>query len=211
MTPRKVKMIFDTLLDATPNPKTELNFSSNFELLVAVILSAQATDISVNKATSNLFKNWNTPEKILELGEAGLLDIIRSIGLAPSKAKNIISTCKMLIVNHESMVPDSGQYLEALPGVGRKTANVILNTAFNKPTIAFDTHIFRLANRIGLVKDNTVKGVELGLLKIVPKKHLMNAHHLMILHGRYVCKARNPDCKNCVIYKFCEFNGDKVS
>jgi endonuclease-3 len=175
-------------------------------LLIAVILSAQATDVSVNKACKELFELANTAEKMIQLGEIKLKSKIRSIGLFNTKAKNIIKTCKILIDQHQGTVPDNRSKLEALPGVGRKTANVILNTAFGKPTIAVDTHVFRVANRTGLAKGKTPYIVEQGLLEIVPKRFLKNAHHLLILHGRYVCISRKPLCYNCSIHSYCEFN-----
>jgi len=190
---------------ADPEPKTELNYRSPFELLVAVMLSAQATDKSVNKATLPLFRIANTPAAILALGVEGLSPYIKSIGLYNSKAKNIIATCRLLLERHAGSVPASREELESLPGVGRKTANVILNTAFGKPTMAVDTHIFRVANRTGLARGKTVRVVEEKLLKFVPEEFLLNAHHWLILHGRYVCKARNPSCPTCRIEDLCEY------
>ncbi len=190
---------------ADPEPKTELNYRSPFELLVAVMLSAQATDKSVNKATLPLFRIANTPAAILALGVEGLSPYIKSIGLYNSKAKNIILTCRLLLERHAGSVPASREELESLPGVGRKTANVILNTAFGKPTMAVDTHIFRVANRTGLARGKTVRVVEEKLLKFVPEEFLLNAHHWLILHGRYVCKARNPSCPTCRIEDLCEY------
>ncbi len=200
------EQIFITLDQNNPNPTTELIYKTPFQLLVAVILSAQATDISVNKACKELFELANTAEKMIQLGEIKLKSKIRSIGLFNTKAKNIIKTCKILIDQHQGTVPDNRSKLEALPGVGRKTANVILNTAFGKPTIAVDTHVFRVANRTGLAKGKTPYIVEQGLLEIVPKRFLKNAHHLLILHGRYVCISRKPLCYNCSIHSYCEFN-----
>ncbi|MCH9638783.1 MAG: endonuclease III, partial [Betaproteobacteria bacterium] len=190
---------------ANPHPTTELEYHSPFELLVAVILSAQATDKSVNLATRKLFPQANTPEKISALGETSLLGFIKSIGLYKTKAKNILATCQILIHEHHSEVPRTREQLEKLPGVGRKTANVILNTAFGEPTIAVDTHIFRVANRTGIARGKNVMEVELKLLKVVPKEFRLDAHHWMILHGRYVCKARKPECARCIINHLCEF------
>jgi endonuclease III len=197
--------IFQRLAQAIPNPETELNYSSPFELLVAVVLSAQATDKGVNKATAKLFPAANTPEKILGLGEDGLKEYIKTIGLFNSKAANLIKLCDMLIRLHDSQVPKQREALEALPGVGRKTANVILNTAFGEPTIAVDTHIFRLANRTGLAAGKNVLEVENKLEKNVPPAFKKDAHHLMILHGRYTCIARKPRCESCCIADLCEF------
>lgn len=190
---------------ADPHPTTELSYQSNFELLVAVILSAQATDKSVNKATEKLFPVANTPEAILALGEEGLRSYIKTIGLYNAKAKNIIATCQILIDQHQSQVPDNRADLEALPGVGRKTANVILNTAFHQPTMAVDTHIFRLGNRTGLAPGKNVLEVEQGLLKNIPPDYLQDAHHWLILHGRYVCTARKPQCPTCIVADLCEY------
>ncbi|MDH5323975.1 MAG: endonuclease III [Gammaproteobacteria bacterium] len=197
--------IFARLQKQNPAPTTELNYSSPFELLVAVALSAQATDKSVNKATDKLFKTANTPEKILQLGESGLKSYIKTIGLFNSKAKHIIKTCDMLIKQHKSQVPTTRTELEALPGVGRKTANVILNTAFGEPTIAVDTHIFRVSNRTRLAPGNTVLEVEKKLLKVVPPVYKRDAHHWLILHGRYTCVARKPRCGACIIEDLCEY------
>ncbi len=188
-----------------PNPATELEYSNPFELLVAVVLSAQATDVSVNKATRKLFAKANTPEKILALGESGLKRYIKTIGLFNSKAKNIIATCRILLDEHGGQVPREREALEALPGVGRKTANVILNTAFGEPTIAVDTHIFRVANRTGLAPGKNVREVEDRLLKVVPDEYKKNAHHWLILHGRYICTARRPACGACIIADLCEY------
>ena len=197
--------IFRRFKSVNPNPTTELEYRSTFELLIAVILSAQATDKGVNVATRKLFSTANTPEKILDLGEAGLRDYIKSIGLYKTKAKNIIATCNLLIQHHGSKVPQTREELEKLPGVGRKTANVILNTAFGQPTMAVDTHIFRVANRTGLARGKTVLEVELKLLKYIPKEFSHDAHHWLILHGRYVCIARKPKCATCIINDLCEF------
>ena len=197
--------IFACLKAINPHPTTELVYHTPFELLIAVILSAQATDKSVNLATQQLFQQANTPEKILALGETGLTEFIKRIGLYKTKAKNILATCELLIQQHDSQVPQTREQLEKLPGVGRKTANVILNTAFGKPTIAVDTHIFRVANRTGLAPGKNVLEVELKLLKAVPKEYRLDAHHWLILHGRYVCKARKPACAICKINHLCEF------
>jgi len=197
--------IYSTLRDRMPEPTTELNYKNPFELLVAVILSAQATDISVNKATDKLYPIACTPESILALGVDGLKPYIRTIGLFNSKAKNIIKTCRLLIDLHGSHVPHTRAELEALPGVGRKTASVILNTAFGEPTIAVDTHIFRVSNRTGLAKGKTPLEVEKRLTKMTPDEFKLDAHHWLILHGRYVCKARTPLCGECSIFEWCEY------
>ena len=199
--------IFRRLAEHTPKPETELHYSSPFELLTAVILSAQATDIGVNKATDKLYPVANTPEEILALGEAGLKSYIKTIGLYNTKAKNILRTCQILIKSHDSKVPDNRQDLEALPGVGRKTANVMLNTAFGQPTIAVDTHIFRVGNRTKIAPGKTPLEVEKKLIKFTPDEYKQGAHHWLILHGRYVCKARKPECQECVINDLCEFKG----
>jgi endonuclease-3 len=195
--------IFDRLALAIPEPTTELVYNSHFELLLAVVLSAQATDKGVNKATAQLFPVANTPEAILALGLDGLKSYIKTIGLFNSKAAHIMSLCQQLIDRHAGQVPNTREQLEDLAGVGRKTANVILNTAFNQPTIAVDTHIFRVANRTGLAVGKNVLEVERGLIKNVPKQHLQDAHHLLILHGRYTCTARKPKCEQCVISDLC--------
>ncbi len=205
MTPQQRSQLFARLRAANPQPTTELRYRSNFELLIAVILSAQATDISVNKATRDLFKVANTPRKMLDLGLAGLKSHIKSIGLYNSKANNIIATCQRLLVEHGGRVPRSRAELEALPGVGRKTANVILNTAFGEPTIAVDTHIFRVANRTGLAPGKTPLAVEKQLLLVVPQAYRRHAHHWLILHGRYTCLARKPLCPECTILDLCEY------
>jgi endonuclease-3 len=197
--------IFSRLRELDPNPQTELNYASPFELLIAVILSAQATDVSVNKATSKLYPVANTPEKILALGVDGLKPYIKTIGLFNSKAENIIKTCRILIEEHHGEVPTTREQLERLPGVGRKTANVILNTAFGEPTIAVDTHIFRVANRTGIAAGKTPLEVEKRLLRLTPEEFRKDAHHWLILHGRYVCKARRPLCGECPIVEWCEF------
>ena len=199
--------IFRRLAIAIPEPKTELHHNSVFELLIAVILSAQSTDKGVNIATAKLYPVANTPSAILALGVAGLEHYIKTIGLYHSKAKNVIATCEILVNRFDSVVPDTREALESLPGVGRKTANVILNTAFGQPTIAVDTHSFRLGNRIGLAKGKTPLEVELKLMKAVPKEFMQDAHHLLILHGRYICIARQPKCGECVIRDLCEFKG----
>ena len=211
MNKHKIEEIFARFKRANPAPTTELTYRSNFELLIAVILSAQATDVSVNKATIHLFKVANTPEKILALGEAGLKQYIKTIGLYNSKAANIIKTCQLLIAQHHSKVPDDRKALETLPGVGRKTANVILNTCFGQPVIAVDTHIFRVANRIGLAKGTTPLAVEQQLMKVIPKHYLHDAHHWLILHGRYTCTARKPHCPTCIIKDLCEYSDKTVT
>lgn len=195
---------FRRLQAIDPEPKTELEYHSPFELLVAVILSAQATDVGVNKATRRLFPVANTPEAILALGEDGLKRHIQTIGLYNSKAKNIIATCRMLLEEHGGEVPDRREALEKLPGVGRKTANVVLNVAFGQPTMAVDTHIFRVSNRTGLARGKTPLAVEKALLKKVPAQYLQHAHHWLILHGRYTCKARKPACETCVVADLCD-------
>jgi endonuclease-3 len=197
--------IFSRFREANPKPETELNYNSAFELLIAVILSAQATDKGVNKATDKLFAIANTPEAIFNLGTDGLKHYIKTIGLFNAKAENIIKTCKILIEQHNSQVPDQREALEALPGVGRKTANVVLNTAFNQATMAVDTHIFRVSNRTRLAPGKNVLEVEKNLLKFVPKEFLLDAHHWLILHGRYTCTARKPKCGACLIEDLCEF------
>ncbi|MCS5710960.1 endonuclease III [Candidatus Berkiella aquae] len=205
MNKQKCEAIFKRFAKVDPTPTTELNYQSDFELLIAVILSAQATDVSVNKATGPLFAKANTPEKILKLGEEGLKKYIKTIGLYNAKAQNIIKTCQILIDKHHSKIPQTREALEALPGVGRKTANVILNTAFGHHTIAIDTHIFRVANRIGLAKGKTPLEVEKQLLKTIPLAYHQHAHHWLILHGRYICVARKPKCGECLINDLCEY------
>ena len=197
--------IFQKLKAQNPEPTTELHYSNPFELLIAVVLSAQATDVGVNKATKKLFPVANTPEAIYTMGLDGLKTYIRTIGLYNTKAKNIIKTCKLLIDEYESQVPEDRNSLERLPGVGRKTANVILNTAFGQPTIAVDTHIFRVSNRTGIAPGKDVREVEDKLIKFVPDEYKQDAHHWLILHGRYTCIARKPRCGSCVIYELCEF------
>lgn len=197
--------IFRRFREHNPKPETELAYSSNFELLISVILSAQATDVGVNKATAKLYPVANTPEAIYALGVDGLSEYIKTIGLYNSKAKNVIAACKILIDQHNSEVPEDREALEALPGVGRKTANVVLNTAFGHPTMAVDTHIFRVANRTKIAPGKTVLAVEKALLKFVPKEFLVDAHHWLILHGRYTCIARKPRCGSCIISDLCEY------
>ena len=197
--------IFRRLKAANPEPRTELEYGSTFQLLVAVILSAQATDRSVNLATRALFPGHGTPQGLLALGEEGLAQAIRTIGLYKTKARNVIRTCELLLERHGGEVPDTRDALEALPGVGRKTANVILNTAFRQPAMAVDTHIFRVANRTGLAPGKTVLEVERALLKRVPAEYLLDAHHWLILHGRYICVARKPKCPECPIRDLCEY------
>lgn len=202
-----IEQFYQRLRTANPTPTTELNYASPFQLLIAVILSAQATDVSVNKATARLFPAAPTAEKILALGEEALVEFIKTIGLYRTKAKNVIATCRILIEQHAGLVPEDRAALEALPGVGRKTANVMLNTAFGQPTIAVDTHIFRLGNRTGLAPGKNVEEVEKKLLRVTPKAFMKDAHHWLILHGRYVCKARKPDCAGCVVADLCQYKG----
>ncbi|MGQ0751188.1 MAG: endonuclease III [Betaproteobacteria bacterium] len=205
MSPAKVRELFVRLRAANPAPRSELEFSSPFELLVAVILSAQATDKSVNLATRELFRAANTPQALLALGQEGLERYIKRIGLYRTKAKNILAACNILLDRHGCAVPRNREALEALPGVGRKTANVVLNTAFGEPTIAVDTHIYRVANRTGLAPGADVLAVENKLLKAVPEEFRHDAHHWLILHGRYVCRARKPDCPRCIIRDLCQY------
>lgn len=205
MDAEKCHEIFRRLSAAIPSPTTELVHGSTFELLVAVILSAQATDKGVNLATAKLFKVANTPQAILDLGQEGLESYIKTIGLYRGKARNIMATCQILVERYNSAVPDTREALEKLPGVGRKTANVILNTAFGQPTIAVDTHIFRLGNRIKIAPGKTPLEVEMKLMKVVPAEYLKDAHHLLILHGRYTCVARKPKCRECPIVDLCEY------
>jgi endonuclease-3 len=202
---------FRRLKSLNPQPETELEYKSNFELLIAVILSAQATDVSVNLATRRLYRVANTPATILELGEDGLKDYVRTIGLFNSKARNIIKTCAVLLEKHAGEVPDNREALEALPGVGRKTANVVLNTAFGQATMAVDTHIFRVGNRTGLALGKTPLIIERKLLKSIPPEYLLDAHHWLILHGRYVCKARKPNCAECIVRDLCRTGKQKES
>ncbi len=205
MNPAKRREIFTRLQKENPNPTTELEYQSPFELLIAVILSAQATDVGVNKATKKLYAVANTPAAIAALKVTGLKRYIKTIGLYNTKAKNVIETCKILVAEHNSEVPETRAALEALPGVGRKTANVVLNTAFGQPTMAVDTHIFRVSNRTAIAPGKTVLAVEKGLLKFIPEEFLYDAHHWLILHGRYTCIARKPRCGSCIIEDLCEF------
>lgn len=205
MTKKQIQIFFERLREQRPHPKTELNYSNPFELLVAVTLSAQATDVSVNKATDKLFPVANTPEAIYALGVDGLKNYIKTIGLYNAKAENVIKTCKILIEKHHSIVPNNRTDLEALPGVGRKTANVVLNTAFGQPTMAVDTHIFRLGNRTGLAIGKNVLEVEHRLVKVIPKEFIIDSHHWLILHGRYCCIARKPKCGECIVSDVCNW------
>ncbi|WP_303783235.1 endonuclease III [Azovibrio restrictus] len=205
MNREKRSAIFARLQAANPTPTTELEYASPFQLLIAVLLSAQATDVGVNKATRRLFPVAPTPEAMLALGEEGLMEHIKTIGLYKTKAKNAIATCRILLERHGGQVPEDRAALEALPGVGRKTANVVLNTAFGQPTIAVDTHIFRVANRTGLAPGKDVREVEDKLIKFTPPEYRQNAHHWLILHGRYVCKARKPECGRCPLFDLCEW------
>jgi endonuclease-3 len=205
MSPRDIRDLFERLKQANPKPATELRYASPFELLVAVILSAQSTDKGVNKATARLFPVADTPEKILALGLRGLKRYTKTIGLYNTKSKNILKTCRLLVEQHHGQVPRTREELEALPGVGRKTANVVLNTVFGEPTIAVDTHIFRVANRTGLAPGRNVREVERRLEQNVPRKYRQDAHHWLILHGRYTCVARKPRCGSCVIYDLCQY------
>jgi len=202
-----IEAFYSRLAENNPAPTTELHYSSPFQLLIAVILSAQATDVGVNKATARLFPLAPTPEAIAALGEEGLTEYIKTIGLYRTKAKNVIATCRILLAEHGGEVPTERAALEALPGVGRKTANVVLNTAFGQPTIAVDTHIFRLGNRTGLAPGKTVLEVEQKLLRVTPEQYKKDAHHWLILHGRYICKARKPECGHCVVADLCAFKG----
>ena len=206
----KIYSLFQKLSDSIPKPETELCYRNPFELLIAVILSAQATDVSVNKVTQELFSAFPTPEEMYEAGSKKVFAYIQSVGLAPTKSKNIVATCGQLAEFHKGKVPETREELESLPGVGRKTANVILNTAFGLPVIAVDTHIFRISNRTGLAPGDTVLKVEQNLMSAVPTKWKKDAHHLLILHGRYVCKARKPDCEHCVIVHECGYP-DKIA
>lgn len=205
MSNKDIESIFSTLAHLNPKPQTELSYNSTFELLIAVILSAQATDISVNKATLSLFAVANTPSAILALGVDSLKNYIKSIGLYNTKARNIMSTCQILVESYNGAVPDTRAALEHLPGVGRKTANVILNTAYNQPSIAVDTHVLRVAQRLGLSVGKTPLAVELDLYKVIPPNYLIDAHHWLVLHGRYICKARKPACENCPLRSWCVF------
>jgi len=205
MNRQKRIQIFERFKRINPQPTTELEYSSSFELLISVILSAQATDVGVNKATLRLYKVANTPKQIYDLGLETLKDYIKTIGLFNTKAQNVIKTCKILVEKHNSIVPDNRKDLEALPGVGRKTANVILNTAFGHPTMAVDTHIFRVSKRTKIAHGKDVLQIEKSLLRLIPDEYLMNAHHWLILHGRYTCKARKPSCNECIIADLCEY------
>ena len=207
----QIEAFFKRLSAADPSPTTELSYANNFTLLVAVVLSAQATDVGVNKATVELFKIADTPQMMVRLGEDGLIEHIRTIGLFRNKAKNVIALSAQLIAEHGGRVPHDRAALEALPGVGRKTANVVLNTAFGEPTIAVDTHIFRLSNRTGLAPGKDVVEVEKKLLKRVPEIYRQHAHHWLILHGRYVCKARKPDCQHCIVTELCQYRAKTIS
>lgn len=207
MNKAQTETFYARLAASNPAPTTELHYSSPFQLLIAVILSAQATDVGVNKATARLFPVAPTPDKMAALGIEGLTEYIKTIGLFRTKAKNVINTCHILLEQHAGEVPQERAALEALPGVGRKTANVVLNTAFGQPTIAVDTHIFRLGNRTGLAPGKTVLDVEQKLLRVTPEQYKKDAHHLLILHGRYVCKARKPECGICVVADLCRFKG----
>ena len=199
--------MFQRWREANPHPTTELQFSTPFELLIAVLLSAQATDVGVNKATAKLFPVANTPQAMLDLGLEGIMQYTRTIGLYKTKSKHIIETCKILVQQYGGEIPHTREELEALPGVGRKTANVVLNTAFRQPVMAVDTHIFRVANRTKLAPGKNVREVEDKLMKFIPKKFLLDAHHWLILHGRYTCKAQKPQCNQCLIYDLCEYEG----
>lgn len=207
MNQQKRQQIFARLQTENPHPTTELNYTTPFELLISVILSAQATDVGVNKATARLYPEANTPEKILALGLDGVKDYIKTIGIYNTKAENIIKTCRLLLAEHAGKVPETREALEKLPGVGRKTANVVLNTAFGHPTIAVDTHIFRVSNRTGLAPGKDVTEVERKLEKFVPPEYRQDAHHWLILHGRYTCIARKPRCGSCIIEDLCEYRG----
>ncbi|BAE52974.1 endonuclease III [Paramagnetospirillum magneticum] len=210
MTPKQADRFYALLAERNPEPKSDLEYADPYTLLVAVVLSAQATDAGVNKATRPLFARVNTPQAMVELGEEGLVQSIRTIGLYKTKAKNVIELSRRLLSLHGGQVPHDRAALEALPGVGRKTANVVLNIAFGEPTIAVDTHCFRVANRTGLAPGKTVEAVEQGLMKATPAKWLQHAHHWLILHGRYTCKARKPDCAACVVRELCAFDGKET-
>ena len=205
MTKKQIQVFFERLREQRPSPRTELNYSSPFELLIAVMLSAQATDVSVNKATDKLYPVANTAQAILDLGVEGLKAYIKTIGLYNAKAENVIKTCQILVDQYQGQVPETRQQLEALPGVGRKTANVVLNTAFGQPTMAVDTHIFRVGNRTGLAVGKNVLEVEHRLVKVIPKEFILDAHHWLILHGRYCCIARKPKCFECVVADVCNW------
>ncbi|USA53610.1 endonuclease III [Acinetobacter sp. C32I] len=205
MTKKQIQTFFERLRDQRPSPQTELNYSSPFELLIAVLLSAQATDVSVNKATDKLYPIANTAQAILDLGIDGLKSYIKTIGLYNSKAENVIKTCRILVDQYQGQIPETRKELEALPGVGRKTANVVLNTAFGQPTMAVDTHIFRVGNRTGLAVGKNVLEVEDRLIKVIPKEFIIDAHHWLILHGRYCCIARKPKCGECIVSDVCNW------
>jgi len=211
LTPKNVNRLYEKLSKSLPDAKSELSYRNNFELLIAVILSAQATDKSVNAVTEKLYKKYNSPETLLRLGENRLRNQIKTIGLAPTKARNIIKTCRILLDEHDGVVPNSREYLEALPGVGRKTANVVLNEGFGQPTIAVDTHVFRLSNRSGLAPGKNVEETEQKLLEVTPTQWKGQAHRYLILHGRYICKAKNYLCNDCAILKECEYDDKKFS
>lgn len=211
MNKTNIESFFATLKATNPTPTTELKFTSVFELLAAVLLSAQATDVGVNKATDRLFPRANTPQAIIDMGLAALEDAIKTIGLYRSKAKHLMQTCEILVRDHGGQVPNTREALEALPGVGRKTANVVLNVAFGEPTMAVDTHIFRLGNRTGLAPGKTPLAVELKLLKRIPDVYMVDAHHWLILHGRYVCVARNPKCDACAVSAYCDYTRGKAT
>jgi len=211
MNKTNIELFFATLKATNPTPTTELKFTSVFELLAAVLLSAQATDVGVNKATDRLFPRANTPKAIIDMGLAALEDAIKTIGLYRSKAKHLMQTCEILVRDHGGQVPNTREALEALPGVGRKTANVVLNVAFGEPTMAVDTHIFRLGNRTGLAPGKTPLAVELKLLKRIPAAYMVDAHHWLILHGRYVCVARNPKCDACAVSAYCDYTRGKAT
>ena len=211
MNKTNIELFFATLKATNPTPTTELKFTSVFELLAAVLLSAQATDVGVNKATDRLFPRANTPQAIIDMGLTALEDAIKTIGLYRSKAKHLMQTCEILVRDHGGQVPNTREALEALPGVGRKTANVVLNVAFGEPTMAVDTHIFRLGNRTGLAPGKTPLAVELKLLKRIPATYMVDAHHWLILHGRYVCVARNPKCDACAVSAYCDYRRGKAT
>ncbi len=211
MNKTNIELFFATLKATNPTPTTELKFTSVFELLAAVLLSAQATDVGINKATDRLFPRANTPQAIIDMGLAALEDAIKTIGLYRSKAKHLMQTCEILVRDHGGQVPNTREALEALPGVGRKTANVVLNVAFGEPTMAVDTHIFRLGNRTGLAPGKTPLAVELKLLKRIPAAYMVDAHHWLILHGRYVCVARNPKCDACAVSAYCDYTRGKAT
>ena len=211
MNHEQIETCFRRLAKALPEPKGELNYVNNFTLLVAVVLSAQATDVGVNKATEKLFPKYDTPEKMVKLGNGGLIKYIKTIGLYRNKAKNVIALSKRLIGCHKGVVPNDHGALVKLPGVGRKTANVVLNLAFGEPTIAVDTHIFRVSNRLGMAPGNNVDKVEEGLLEKTPAKYRQNAHHWLLLHGRYVCKARKPNCEACILGDLCQFRANTIT